>query len=352
MDVDPGLSGRVTLDGVSLCSYPETHTIKDGSYVTFEAIPALGFRFDSWSGDITGSENPAEVRIYHNMIVTAHFLPHTQELISEDETLKVTISEGTNALDIWGDPLTELNFIIDETPPPPPETANIIDSAYRLEPAGTTFDPPVGLTWSYEPIDIPNTASEESLAIAYYDEDVEEWVALPSNTNIETHQVTATVEHLTTFALMGFPPPPKPAEFVLTSLSIHPEEAGAGETVFITTLINNIGELEGNHAVTLKINEAIEKTREITVAGGKERAVVFATCRVDAGSYLVDVNGLKGSFTVKEPPAPNITAEVPTTLEPSEASTLNWWRYRLPQPCYCKSIRTNRLHRGPCWGYR
>ena len=82
---------------------------------------------------------------------------------------------------------------------------------------------------------------------------------------METHQVTAAVEHLTTFALMGFPPPPKPAEFVLTSLSIHPEEADTGETVFITALINNIGELEGEHTVNLKINEAIEKTKEMTV---------------------------------------------------------------------------------------
>ena len=325
MDLAPGLSGRVTLDGVSLSSYPETHTIKDGSYVTFEAMSALGFRFDSWSGDITGSENPAEVRVYHNMIITAHFLPHIKELISEDEILKATIPEGTDALDIWGDPLTELNFFIDETPPPPPETASIIGCAYRLEPDGATFDPPVSLTWSYEPTYIPNTASEESLAIAYYDEDAGEWIGLPSNTNMETHQVTANMEHLTTFALMGFPPPPKPAEFVLTSLSIHPEEADTAETVFITALINNIGELDGKHTVNLKIDDAIEKTKEMTVAGGTERAVVFTTSRVNAGSYLVDVNGLKGSFTVKEPPAPNITAEVPTTPEPSEPSTASWW---------------------------
>jgi hypothetical protein len=201
----------------------------------------------------------------------------------------------------------------------------MIGYAYRLEPDGATFDPPVSLTWSYEPTDISNTTSEESLAIAYYDEDVEEWIALPSNTNMETHQVTANTEHLTTFALMGFPPLPKPAEFVLTSLSIYPEEADTGETVFITALISNIGELDGEHTVNLKINEAIEKTKEMKVAGGTERAVVFTTYRVVAGSYLVDVNGLKGSFKVKEPPAPSIIAEVPTTPEPSETSTTNWW---------------------------
>jgi len=42
VDVDPSLSGRVTLDSVSLSTYPETHTIKEGGYVTFEAMPALG----------------------------------------------------------------------------------------------------------------------------------------------------------------------------------------------------------------------------------------------------------------------------------------------------------------------
>lgn len=325
MDVAPGLSGHVTLDGASLSCYPETHTVRKGSYVIFEAVPALGFCFDSWAGGITGNENPAKVRVYNNMVVTAHFLPCTQELISEDETIKVTIPEGAAALDIWGDPLTELNFIIEETPSPPPDEASIIGSAYRLGPDGATFDPPVSLSWSYEPTDIPNTVSEESLAIAYYNEDAGEWVALPSNTDMEIHQVTATVEHLTTFALLGFPPPPKPAEFVLTSLSIHPEEADAGEIVFVTVLIKNIGGLEGSQAVTLEVDGVIENTKEVTLASGTERAVVFTTDRADAGSCLVDVNGLKGSFTVTESPAPSITPEVPTTTETPEASTTSWW---------------------------
>ncbi len=305
--------------------YPATKIVNQGKRIILGAVPAPGYSFNQWSGDLTDNENPVEVKVYHNMVITAHFLPCGQEIVSEDETLKVSIPEGAIPLDIWGDPITELNFIIDETPPAPPEKASFIGPVYRLEPDGATFGLPIGVIWNYDS-SIPPGVSENTLVIAYYDEDGDEWVVLSSIADTEANQVTASAPagYLLVFALLGYPPA-KPAEFVLTSLSIHPEETDAGEMVFIIVTIDNTGELEGSHTVTIKVDGVIEKTKEVTLTGGTERAVVFTTSRQDAGTYFIDVDGLEGSFTVKEPPAPDTTAEVPATPEPPEASTTNWW---------------------------
>ena len=51
----------------------------------------------------------------------------------------------------------------------------------------------------------------------------------------------------------------------------------------------------------------MEETREVTVAAGASETVTFTTSEDKAGTYAVDVNGLTGSFTVKEaavPPLP------------------------------------------------
>jgi len=325
--------------------YPATKIVNQGKRIILGAVPAPGYSFNQWSGDLTDNENPVEIKVYHNMVITAHFLPCAQEIVSGDETLKVTIPEGAAPLDIWGDPITELNFIIDETPPVPPEKASFIGPVYRLEPDGATFGLPIGVIWSYDS-NIPPGVSENTMVIAYYDEDGDEWVVLSSIADTEANQVTASAPagHLLVFALLGYPPA-KPAEFVLTSLSIHPEEADAGDTVFITVAIDNTGELEGSHTVTIEVDGVIEKTREMTLAGGVSKAVAFAVSRQDAGTYFIDVDGLEGSFTVKEPPAPDNTAEVPTTPEPPEASTTNWWLIAIILAAVAVAIMVSLAHR-------
>lgn len=45
----------------------------DGSDVTIEAIPADGYLFDHWSGDLSGDDNPAKLTITKDMVVTATF---------------------------------------------------------------------------------------------------------------------------------------------------------------------------------------------------------------------------------------------------------------------------------------
>ena len=54
---------------------PGAHTYNAGEEVTLTAIPAGGWAFDSWSGDLSGSENPTTIIMDANKDITAVFSP-------------------------------------------------------------------------------------------------------------------------------------------------------------------------------------------------------------------------------------------------------------------------------------
>ena len=248
----------------------------------------------------------------------------TIEATSADGMLTITIPEGTIVLDENGDPLDSLETAVDESPPDPPEDAYIIGLAYDFGPDGATFDPPITFTFTYDPDDLPDGVDEEDLVLAYYDEDAGEWVELDCTVDPDTHTITASVSHFTTFAIIAVSAPPTPvltpAIFTPSSLSISPPEVYISEPVSISVLVVNTGEEAGSYTVTLKISEVVEATAEITLAGGASETVTFAVVKDKAGTYSVEVDGLTGSFTVKEAPPPPPTP-TPSPIPPSK---VNW----------------------------
>lgn len=94
---------------------------------------------------------------------------------------------------------------------------------------------------------------------------------------------------------------PIPAAFEMSQLSVLPTEVNAGETVTISAVVTNTGQVEGSYTVTLKINGAVEATQAVTLTGGQTTTVTFEVARDVAGTYQVDVSGLTGSFAVKAP---------------------------------------------------
>jgi len=314
VDVSPLGSGSIEVDGDAPCSldsYPEAVDAETGDNVLFEAIPESGYHFVNWSGEpiwdgeSTSSENPTEVRVTNAMNITAHFAADARKFTSGDKIVTIDIPEGATTLDGEGNLLTDIEFAINEMPPMP-EEGNIVGTAYDIEPGGTTFDPSATLTWQYLPAEIPPRVDGRDLAIAYYDEDAGQWVNLESVTDSEANTIMALVSHLTTFAIIAPPPPPAPATFTTDSFDINPVEVDIGELVTISALVTNTGEQEGNHTITLKINGVIAETKEITLAGGVGETMTFTKSQDEAGTYLVAINELTGSFVVKETSTPPI----------------------------------------------
>ncbi len=67
---------------------PNQATYDSNSTVQLTAIPATGYHFTSWSGDLTGSTNPANVTMDRNKTITANFAINTY-------TLTINATNGT-----------------------------------------------------------------------------------------------------------------------------------------------------------------------------------------------------------------------------------------------------------------
>lgn len=72
MNVSQG--GSVIVNQAAPSSEPATYTFKSGTHVRLEAVPASGYLFDSWSGDLSGKANPATIVMDCNKSITANFI--------------------------------------------------------------------------------------------------------------------------------------------------------------------------------------------------------------------------------------------------------------------------------------
>ena len=225
----------------------------------------------------------------------------TCQLITTDGKLTLDIAAGTELRTSLGNPLASLSSTLEPSPSAPPSDEAIV-TAYRLSPSGATFSPQITLTIEYDPASLPEGVAEQDLYIAYWDGS--NWLALTTTVDAGANTAEGKLSHFTTFAVIGAVAPPAPAAFTPGSLSVSPTEVDIGETVSISISAANTGGQAGSYTVTLKINDAVEETREVAVAAGASETVTFTTSESKAGTYAVDVNGLTGSFTVKEAAAP------------------------------------------------
>ncbi|UCG54455.1 MAG: hypothetical protein JSV32_07705, partial [Dehalococcoidia bacterium] len=269
--------------------------------------------------------SPPEPLVTAAGVFTQHAL-----LYSEDTMVQLLIDEDTLGLTGEGDPLSEISILKMEDPPPPPEDSNVIGLVYDLGPDGTTFDPPITLTFTYDESLIPEGVVEEDLVIAIYDEASGQWVELEGSVvNPETNTITAPVSHFTSFTILAYS---RPVAFTASELSIAPTEVDIGETVDINILVTTTGGQSGSYEVILKINGLVEATKTVTLDAGDIELVSFSTIKNTAGTYLLEIDGLTGSFTVKEKPVapPTVTPPAvappivtPPTVAPPTTTTLS-----------------------------
>ncbi len=95
-----------------------------------------------------------------------------------------------------------------------------------------------------------------------------------------------------------------PATFTTSGLTISPGEVETGESVTISILVRNSGDLSGSYKVTFRIGDVVVATKSVTLKGGISQKVSFTTDQDTAGSYTVDVNDLSGALTVKSAQEP------------------------------------------------
>jgi len=225
---------------------------------------------------------------------------------SVDGNVELAIDEGTIGLTKKGKKLIKISIDEMEDRPDPPKESNRIGLTYDLGPDGATFDPPITLTFTYNPDEIPEGVSEENLVIAMWDEEAGEWVDLVCTVDPETNTITASVSHFTAFSVLAYT---HPAAFETSYSTILPREVEPDEKVTIGVKITNTGNLSGSYQVTLKIDNVVVDIKDITLEDGASQKVAFTTSKNVAGTYNVNINSLSGTFTVK--PAPAVAAPAP-----------------------------------------
>lgn len=114
-----------------------------------------------------------------------------------------------------------------------------------------------------------------------------------------TYQVS--IGGLTSSLTVKPAPAPSPAEFLLTSLDIVPEEVVAGEEATISARVKNIGGTEGTYTITLSVEGAKIQSKVIKLASEMTETVSFTVTKDKPGSCNVEINGLSSTFRVLKP---------------------------------------------------
>lgn len=123
------------------------------------------------------------------------------DLSSADDRITLSLNEGTVSLNREGEPLQAIEVTIDSNPPPPPEDANKVGPVYDLAPQGATFNPPIKLTLTYEPKELPEGLMEEDVYIACYEDG--KWEMLRyKQVDTERHNVTTQVDRFAKYAVL------------------------------------------------------------------------------------------------------------------------------------------------------
>ncbi|MCK5604071.1 hypothetical protein KAR91_19445 [Candidatus Pacearchaeota archaeon] len=86
-------------------------------------------------------------------------------------------------------------------------------------------------------------------------------------------------------------------EFTISDLIISPIEVNTGQDVTISATIKESANNSGNYEAILKINGAVEERKTVLVEPNGSEQVSFTLSKNVAGTYSVDLNGLKGTFT-------------------------------------------------------
>ena len=90
-----------------------------------------------------------------------------------------------------------------------------------------------------------------------------------------------------------------PANLSVRNLVIAPERAKQGQTINISAIVTNNGEVAGTFSIPLKLKDSVETTEEITLNPGEGQKITFSITKNTPGFYNVELEGLTGRFVVE-----------------------------------------------------
>jgi hypothetical protein len=103
-----------------------------------------------------------------------------------------------------------------------------------------------------------------------------------------------------TFKVSPAAPPPKPAEFTLSDLTIDPQVVDVGNPIGVTAKVTNVGETSGSYSVDLIVNGEVKGTRTLQLSGGETTTVTFTITQSTPGTLTIKVGNMTGTAVIQE----------------------------------------------------
>jgi len=299
-----------TVDTTNKVAYASPNHFSSWTLIATPAPPSEPSTVVTAFGGGGGGGATGYTNVSQSVVTTGRFIADvTAE--SVDGKVELSIPKNTIGKNRNGQPLYSLSIKPQSAPSAPPTDTKIIGLVYDIGPNGATFDPPIDLTFTYNESQIPAGIAEENLVIATWADGA--WVELEGSTvDPDSNTITAPVSHFTVFTVMA---PTASATFEVSAFDISPAAVNTGESISISITVANTGDLAGSHRITLTINQVVTATKEVSLAAHTSQQVFFTTIQEAAGSYAANVNGLSGTFFVRDVPAKPSEVE----LTPSEA---------------------------------
>ncbi|MBM3173990.1 MAG: transglutaminase domain-containing protein [Chloroflexi bacterium] len=94
---------------------------------------------------------------------------------------------------------------------------------------------------------------------------------------------------------------PAPAAFEVVSLQVLPSEVMPGEPVIVNVEVENVGGVEGNYEVELRVNAVKVQTRVITLGPKEAKIFTFELVKDIPGRYSIQVDDLSEYLHVLKP---------------------------------------------------
>jgi len=282
------LKGNHTLGGKSAARYDyHSPAISEGELLTFTISAAdpdndpliysasnlpPGATFDPQTKTFSWTPGYDQAGIYTDV----HFEVSDGELTdSEDITITVYDVERPPVLDTIGDKLAHEQELIEFEVNATDADNDVLTYAASNLPPGASFNAQTrNFTWT------PGFGQQGSYPGIHFE------VSDGKLTDFEDIAITVK--------------PNGEDAFSVSALKIYPGKANPGKTVNVRALVTNIGTVAGSYEVTMRINGIIEDSKVVTLPAGSVEEIKFVTVKDVAGVYIVDVNGVSGTFVVYE----------------------------------------------------
>jgi VCBS repeat-containing protein len=226
-----------------------------------------------------------------------------EDVTAGDLEMKVMliITRGTIVRNKNGQTVTSINIKPETIIRAASAGSQIIGQSYEIEPGGTTFDASATLVFRYFESSLPADVPATNLYIVLWDPDTMSWQDIGGEVDTTARTVSVPITHLSVYALAAHT---RPADLLVSPLSVTPGTVNLGDSVVISTEISNQGDLTGTGEVCLKLDGVTIQTNGITLSGGDSEKKTFTILADACGEHCVSIGSMLAYFMVSEPPAP------------------------------------------------